>query len=240
MTCAGVIAYPCPIIKRTEIPRACDYSSMAFVLFGLTGGLACGKSSVAARWRSRGLAVIDADQLAREVVANGSDGLREVELAFGPDALTGSGELDRQWLARRVFADPEVRQRLEAITHPRITDAANARADDLARKGEPLACYEATLIVERGRADLYRPLVVVSAREDIQIARAVARSGMSEDDARARQRAQLPIDRKVALADWVIENNGEMAALIARADQVLDEICRAAGVDPGRYPAPPV
>jgi dephospho-CoA kinase len=210
---------------------------MAFVLFGLTGGLACGKSSIAARWRDRGLPIIDADDLAREVVAKGSEGLRELAREFGTDVLSANGDLDRQRLADRAFADPEARGRLEAITHPRIADACRTRAIDLESRGEPLACYEAALLVECGLTDSFRPLVVVTTHEDLQVARAVARGAMSAEQARARLLAQAPIARKVALADWIIANDGDRAALRKRADEVLDGICRAVGVDPGRYPA---
>jgi dephospho-CoA kinase len=210
---------------------------MAFVLFGLTGGLACGKSSVAARWRSRRLPIIDADELAREVVARGSDGLREIVQAFGSEVITESGDLDRKRLAARAFADAAERKRLEAITHPRITAASRARAAELERAGEPLACYEAALLVERGIAESFRPLVVVTANEDRQIARAVARGGISADEARARLHAQAPIEQKAAVADWIIANDGAIEALGARADEVLDAICRSVGVDPSRYPA---
>jgi dephospho-CoA kinase len=209
---------------------------MAFVLFGLTGGLACGKTSVAARWKSRDLPVIDADELAREVVASGSPCLNEIAAAFGSDVLTASGDLDRARLAARAFADPEARGRLEAITHPRIADACRARADALARRGEPLACYEAALLVERHLADSFRPLVVVAVREEVQVARAVARGAMSDADARARIQAQTPIDQKTFLADWIIANDGDTSALCARADEVLDAVCRSVGVDPNRYP----
>jgi dephospho-CoA kinase len=214
----------------------CDHLPMAFVLFGLTGGLACGKSSVAARWRSRRLPIIDADELAREVVARGSDGLREITQAFGPEVITDAGDLDRKRLATRVFASAAERKRLEAITHPRITAASRDRAAELERAGEPLACYEATLLVERGIAESFRPLVVVTATEELQIARAVARGGISADEARARLRAQTPIEQKAALANWVIANDGAVDALVARADEVLDAICRSVGVDPSRYP----
>jgi dephospho-CoA kinase len=210
---------------------------MAFVLFGLTGGLACGKSSVAACWRSRRLPIIDADELAREVVARESDGLREIAEAFGPDVITEKGELDRKRLAARAFADVAERKKLEAITHPRITAASRARAAELERAGEPLACYEAALLVERGIAESFRPLVVVTAKEELQIARAVARGGIPADEAWARLHAQAPVEQKAALADWVIANDGDVETLRARADEVLDAICRSVGLDPRRYPA---
>ena len=110
------------------------------------------------------------------------------------------------------------------------------RASDLEAQHEPLACYEASLLVERGLADLFRPLVVVASEEGHQIARARTRDQLSEDDARARLRAQLPLKDKLAAADYVIRNDGDFVALVTAADDVLDAICTKAGVDFARYP----
>lgn len=211
---------------------------MAFVLFGLTGGIASGKSTVARRFRARGLPVVDADELAREVVAPGSEGLAEIVRTFGEGVLAGDGSLDRKKLAAIAFADEASRRKLEAITHPRISARSMQLAAEAAASGHPLACYEAALLVERGATDAFRPLVVVSAREAVQVARAMARDASTEDEARARVRAQLPMEKKIAAADYVIANDGDLATFLARADDVLDAICRGAGVDPARYPRP--
>lgn len=211
---------------------------MSFLLFGLTGGIASGKSTVAKRFRERGLVVIDADQVARDVVAKGSEGLAEIVAAFGPEVLDEGGSLDRKKLAGIAFADESKRKRLEAITHPRISMESLRRAQEASAQGHPLACYEAALLVERGLVDAFRPLVVVSAREEIQIERAMKRDGASEEEIRARLRAQLPMERKVEAADYVIENEAGLDALIARADEVLDTICHSQGIDPNRYPKP--
>jgi dephospho-CoA kinase len=204
-------------------------------LFGLTGGIASGKSTAAARLRAHGVPVIDADELAREVVAPGTDGLRAVVDAFGTGVLGPSGALDRKALARIAFSDAAARKTLEGITHPRITRLAIERAQELARAGEPLACYEAALIVENGMADAFRPLVVVACPEDVQVARVRARDGASAEDALARIRAQKPLSEKVAVADHVIDTNGSMEESEKRTEQVLRAICAKLGVDPGRY-----
>ena len=209
---------------------------VGFLLFGLTGGLASGKSSVAARWRGRGLEIIDADDLAREVLAPGTPGLAQVVEAFGPGIVNEAGALDRKGLATLVFADAEARKKLEAITHPLIVAATLQRASDLEAKDELVACYEATLLVERGLADLFRPLVVVASNERDQIARAKSRDNLSAEQAKARIAAQLPLKDKIAAADYVIQNQRDLGALIARADEVLDAICQKAGVNPERYP----
>jgi dephospho-CoA kinase len=206
------------------------------VLFGLTGGFASGKSSVASRWKERGLSVIDADDIARDVVAPGTPGLAELVAAFGSDMLLLDGSLDRKKMASRIFSDPAARKKLEAITHPRISGESRARAAALESAGEPLACYEATLLVERGLGDAFRPLVVVAARDEDQIARAMARDGVTADEARARLRAQLPGRDKEAAADYVIRNEGDRQRLAEKADDVLDAICLSRGIDPSRYP----
>jgi len=208
-------------------------------LFGLTGGIASGKSAVAARLRARGVPVIDADALAREVVAKGSEGLADIVRAFGEDVLAPDGSLDRKRVADRVFSDANARRTLNAITHPLIGALTSRRAAELAARGEPLACYEAALIVENHMADAFRPLVVVSAPEALQVERAVVRDGAKEDDVRARMSSQTPLAAKIAVADFVIENDGTLAALAARTDEVLAALCAKVGVDPARYPEAP-
>jgi dephospho-CoA kinase len=197
---------------------------MSLTLFGLTGGLASGKSTVAARFRERGLPVIDADELAREVVAPGSEGLGAVVAELGAEVLAADGSMDRARVAALVFGDDVRRRRLNAVLHPRIGALTAARAAALGDAGERLACYEAALLVENGLADAFRPLVVVAAPEALQIARAMARDGSTEEQARARIAAQVPLSAKVAAADFVIDNTGDRAALERRADEVLEAI----------------
>lgn len=206
-------------------------------LFGLTGGIASGKSAVAARLRKRKVPVIDADLLSRDAVVPGSEGLADIVAQFGSEMLLPDGTLDRKKLAKAMFADPDVLKRVNAIVHPRVTQLTLARAAALRDAGEPLACYEAALIVENGMADAFRPLVVVAAPEHVQVARAAKRDSAHEDDVRARIRAQRPLAEKMALADFVIENDGSLADLDAKTDAVLAAICARLGVDETRYPA---
>jgi dephospho-CoA kinase len=207
-------------------------------LFGLTGGIGSGKSTVAERLRSRGVPVIDADELAREVVAPGTDGLRALVETFGPAVLDASGALDRRALARIAFSDEAMRAKLNAITHPRISALTADRGLALARAGEPLACYEAALLVENGVADAFRPLVVVACPEDVQMARVRARDASSAEEAMARIRAQKPLAEKVAAADYVIDTSGTLEENARRTDEVLARICARLGVDPARYGEP--
>lgn len=200
-------------------------------LFGLTGGIASGKSRVATRLRQRHVPVIDADQLAREAVLPGSAGLAAIVAAFGSDVLLPDGTLDRKKLAAAVFADEEKRKALNAIVHPEVARLTFTESSRLRDAGEALACYEAALIVENRMADAFRPLVVVSAPEDVQVARAMARDNSTADEARARIRAQMPLAEKVAAADFVIENAGSLEDLDRRTDEVLAAICARLNVE---------
>lgn len=209
-------------------------------LFGLTGGIASGKSAVGARFRARGVPVIDADLLAREVVAKGTDGLTAMVAAFGEEVVGTDGELDRAAVAAIVFSDDAARAKLNAITHPRITALTLQRSSELAAKGEPLACYEAALLVENGMADAFRPLVVVSSPEAAQLARAMKRDGATEEAVRKRLAAQMPLETKIQSADIVVENSGSLEMLLERADQALFAVCAKVGVDVERYARTPL
>lgn len=203
--------------------------------FGLTGGIASGKSTVSRRFAARGVSIVDADALAREIVEPGTPGLAALVEAFGPGILDGNGALDRQALAAIAFASREAQQRLNAITHPRIALETGRR---LASAKAPLACYDAALLVENGVADAFRPLVVVAADEATQIARAMARDHLPEAEIRRRIGLQRPLADKVALADVVIHNDGDLAQLIDRADAALDDVIARLGQRTEDFPRP--
>jgi dephospho-CoA kinase len=189
------------------------------VVVGLTGGIASGKSTVARLFGALGVPVVDADAVARDIVAPGSDALREIAAGFG-DAVIIDGALDRAALGARVFADADARRRLEAITHPRIAAESGRRLAGALAGGAPYALYEAALLVENGAYKMFPALVVVTAPEDVQRARIAARDGLDAAQAQARIAAQAPVAAKVAVADWVIENAGDRAALEARVNDV--------------------
>jgi dephospho-CoA kinase len=209
-------------------------------VFGLTGGIASGKSTVGRRFAARGVPVVDADDLARAIVAPGTEGLAAVVEAFGPGVLAADGSLDRAALGALVFADPEKRKQLERITHPRIAMAGQARMIALGAAGHRLACYEAALLVEAGTAAMFRPLVVVAASEPVQIARTMLRDRCDEAAAAARVRAQKPLAEKIAVADHVIWNDGTRDEVIAAADRTLDAICDGLGLPRFGAPATPL
>jgi dephospho-CoA kinase len=204
-------------------------------LFGLTGGIASGKSTVGARLRMRGVPVIDADELAREIVEPGTDGLRKIVETFGEWVLDPSGGLDRKALARLVFSDDVARRKLNAVTHPRIAARTLERVAELSSEGEVLACYEAALIIENGLAEAFRPLVVCACAEEVQAARLRAREGASQEDGLARIRAQKPLAEKTAAADYVIDTSGPLEESARRTDEVLRAICTRLGIDAARY-----
>ena len=188
---------------------------------GLTGGIASGKSTVAEMLRRRGLDVIDADGLAREVVEPGRPALDEIVHAFGDDVLQRDGRLDRARLAAIVFADADARRRLEAITHPAIEQAAKRRVREAAQRGARWVFYEAALLVETGRHETLAFLVVVAAPRERQIERVVARDRLSPADAEARIDAQLPLEEKCAVADFVIDTAGDREKMERQVDAML-------------------
>jgi len=193
-------------------------------VFGLTGGIASGKTTVARRFESLGIPVVYADELARDVVARGTDGLSAIVTAFGEGVLDASGDLDRKKLGAIVFADAEKRSRLNAIVHPRVGAAGLARFSELFASGHPLVCYEVPLLVESGLTEMFRPIVVVAAPAAVQIARTMSRDGLTEEEARQRVASQLPLADKIAVADYVIENTGSEEALARRVEEVAAAI----------------
>jgi dephospho-CoA kinase len=193
-------------------------------VFGLTGGIGSGKSTVAALLRERGVPVVDADELAREAVAPGSAGLAQVVASFGPGVLDSSGALDRKRLGALVFGDETARKRLNAITHPIVRQLSQQRFAELDRQGHELACYDVPLLFEVGLDQVIRPVVLVYVSEATQLERVMRRDGSSAEEARARISAQLPLADKRARADLVIENDGPRSELGVQVDRLLAEL----------------
>jgi dephospho-CoA kinase len=196
-------------------------------VIGLTGGIASGKSTVARMLAELGAPVVDADQLARDVVAPGQPALAELADAFGRDVLLPDGTLDRKRVGTLVFADAEKRRRLNAITHPRIAAATQARLAELRQREVPVAIYEAALLVENGVHRGLDGLIVVACDEATQLERLVARDGLSLDEARARLAAQAPLADKLAAATWVIDTSGPLAETRKQIGRVWEQITTA-------------
>ena len=190
---------------------------------GLTGGIASGKSTVSRMLAEKGIPVIDADAIAREVVEPGSEGLAEVAGAFGPGVLTPKGRLDRARLGERIFSDGAERRKLESILHPRIIGEQDRRLDGLERRGEaPFAVVDAALMIESGGYRRFDVLVVVDCPEAQQIERLRARNGLDAAAAAARIKAQMPLSEKVKLADRVIDNGGSVLETRALVDSLVE------------------
>jgi len=186
---------------------------------GLTGGIASGKSTVAQILREDlNITVIDADQVSRDVTAKGTPGLAWIVEAFGPDVLDAAGGLDRAALRSIVQADRNRRKSLEGITHPLIRQEIEDRLTALEAAGAAVVVVEAALMIETGSYQHYDRLVVVTAAPETQVARLMERSGMDEEAARQWVDNQMPTADKAALANVVIENDGELEAL---RDRVL-------------------
>jgi len=187
---------------------------------GLTGGIGAGKSAAAAAFAERGAVVIDADRLAREVVAPGTPGLAAVVEAFGPGVLAPDGSLDRPKLGRIVFADDAARQRLNGITHPRIGALTAERLAAVPAGG--IVVHDIPLIVEGNSGAGFHLVVVVLAPEEVRLHRLTELRGMPVEDARARIAVQATDEQRVAAADVLLDNSGEPAALRAAIDELWD------------------
>ncbi len=185
-------------------------------LIGLTGGIASGKSAVSRMLREAGVPVVDADVLAREAVAPGTEALRAIAARFGARVIGADGTLDRKALGAVVFADPAARADLNAIVHPAVAALAAERLAELRAAGAPVAVYEVPLLFESGLEGAMDATILVAASEDAQLRRMASRDGLDEEAARARIAAQLPLAEKRLRATAVVENDGTLAELAAR------------------------
>jgi dephospho-CoA kinase len=194
---------------------------------GLTGGIACGKSTVSAMFRARGAYVIDADRLAREALAPGSPGARAVARAFGRDAAP-SGVVDRARLAELVFGHARRRKRLEAIVHPRVFAAERRIAREIAaRDPDAVVVFDAALLIESGAHRRMDAVIVVSADLRTQVARLAARDGLSRAEALARIKSQAPLAEKRRVADYVIDGRRPRAEIRREVARIFAELTTA-------------
>ncbi|GAA0323063.1 dephospho-CoA kinase [Actinoallomurus spadix] len=208
-------------------------STLAVVLsVGLTGGIGSGKSEVSRRLAEHGAVVVDADAVAREVVEPGTPGLAEVVAEFGEGVLLPDGSLDRERLGSIVFADEERRARLNAIVHPRVGE----RMRELVERapGDAIVVYDVPLIAENGLAGMYDLVVVVDTPVEEQVRRLTGRRGMTEADARARIAAQATRERRLEIADRVIDNSGTLERLAGQVDELWADLKRHADAEDRR------
>ncbi len=191
---------------------------------GLTGGIASGKSSVAKRLRERGIPVIDADQVAREVVEVGQITLTHIAERFGSEILLETGALDRKALGAIVFRDPKALADLNAITHPAILRRVAEHAQHYAREGHLWIVYEAALIIENQLSPTLDLLIAVICDPETQVTRMMTRDGFSDVEARQRLRSQTNNLTRKNYADLVIENDGSFSALMSATDRLIETL----------------
>ncbi len=192
-----------------------------FLLVGLTGGIATGKSTVNAMLASPSVRVVDADVLAREVVEPGTPAYKQIVVEFGREVLQPDGRLDRARVAEIVFPDSAKRKRLEAITHPAIRARFEKIMADLERAGfDGILIWDASLLVEGGGNKNMDRVVVVTMDPATQLRRLTERDGGSEEAARARTASQMPLAIKARYADYVIDNSGTREQTEARVREV--------------------
>lgn len=193
---------------------------------GLTGGIGSGKSTVTGLLLERGIPVVDADQIARDIVEPGQPALQELAEAFGEDIIREDGSLDRAGLAAKAFVDAEHTALLNSITHPRIAEETARRFAAAEAAGEAAIVYDMPLLVDKGLDRQMDLVVVVDVAVDERVRRLVEKRGLEETDVRRRVDAQVPDDIRRAAADVLIDNNGPLEALVPQVDELIEEIRR--------------
>lgn len=191
---------------------------------GLTGGIATGKSTVSNWLKTHGYAVIDADELARLVVAPGSEGLRQIVSHFGAEILDDDGNLDRRKLGALVFADREKLLDLENMIHPLVQAQVQSMRNRYEREGREFVFYDVPLLYEKKLQDQFDHIIVVHADEETQKARMRARDALSENEIESRLRNQLPMAEKIKVAHSVVDNNGSREDLERRLIELVKQL----------------
>ena len=194
-------------------------------VFGLTGGICSGKSTVARLFREEGIPVVDADRISREITLPGKPAHAEIVRRFGCDLLLPDGRIDRKKLGAIVFADPGKRAELEAVTHPHIAEGIREAVSALAAKGHAIAIVEAALIHEKGRGGMFEAVIGVGCDRGLQIERLMNRDGIPREEALRIVSAQMDPEEKARASDYVIDNSGDLPATHAQV-RALAEILR--------------
>lgn len=207
--------------------------------FGLTGNIASGKSAVASLLAGLGATVIDADLLAREAIAPGTDGFARVVAHFGPEIVSGDGTINRAALRTLVFSNPLEREALNAIVHPAVGRLRDARLGAARARGDQVVVSDIPLLFEVGLEHAFDGVILVDAPPALRLARLLRDRGLSEADAQAMIDAQWPSERKRAGATWVIDNDGSREQLAVRVADVWHAIqTMTAAVSPTTSPTP--
>lgn len=193
-------------------------------VFGLTGGIGAGKSTVASLFQEAGIPVVFADDVGREVVSKGSEGLSAIVELFGPDLIDDTGNLDRRKLGGIVFKDPQKRTRLESILHPLVQNRSRSLFVQLENAGNQIIIYESALLFETNRHTEMHGVILVSASEETRIARVQERDSSNAEDVRRRIQAQMADDDKRKLCEYLIENDGDIERLSAQVARVIPQL----------------
>lgn len=191
---------------------------------GITGGIGSGKSTVAKMLGELGAYVIDADQLARQIVEPGKPAWQDIRNFFGNEVLNPDQTLDRKKLADIVFKNPEARKKLESFTHPRIGQEILKELQKATNENRKLAVIDAALLVESSSAAWFKPLILVTADEDVRVQRVCGRDNFCTEEVRERIRNQASDAERKKQADYVIENNGDEKALRAKAQELYSKL----------------
>jgi len=192
------------------------------ITFGLTGGIASGKSTVTKTLLAHHIPMVDADKLAREVVVPGSKGLASIIEHFGTTYILPDGTLDRTGMGKLVFASKDALNLINKLMFPLIREEASLQLNKLHADGHYLVGYDAALICEMGNAELYRPLIVVACSQEIQLARLMKRNTLTEEEAMARIATQMPVSQKIAMADFIIDTNGTIEQSVAQTNRIVE------------------
>lgn len=191
------------------------------LVVGLTGGIATGKTTIATMFAARGAAVVDADRIAHALQEPGQPCYHRIVETFGKAILDTQGQIDRRRLGARIFADPDARRRLESILHPAIREACRQAIRAAEVSGYAVCVVDAALILETGQQGRYDALVVVTAPREVQVDRLVRNRTLTEAEAQQRLQSQWSTEAKAALADFIIDNGGDLAATEDQVDRVF-------------------
>lgn len=193
------------------------------MIVGLTGGICCGKSTAIKTFIKAGIPEVDADIVARQVVERGTTGYNQLLKSFGEEFFLENGELNRIKLGQEVFSKPEKMNVLNSIMAPLISKEAERQLSILETK-YPICIYNAALICEMGNADKFRPLIVVHCPRDTQLARLMSRNSLTEAEAVSRIEAQMPVEKKLAMADYSIDTSGTVEYSIKQTEDIINKL----------------
>jgi dephospho-CoA kinase len=194
------------------------------ITFGLTGGIASGKSTVTKTFRANNIPMVDADIAARDVVVPGSYGLELIVRDFGPEYLNADGTLDRIKLGKLVFADKDALARINEIMMPLINTESNFQIAKLHSEGHYIVGYDGALICEMGNSEKFRPLIVVHCPRDTQAERLMKRNSLTRQEAMLRIDAQMPVEKKIELADYTIDTSKTLEDSVKQTETIVYQL----------------